>query len=60
MLITRTRIGMLIRAGASNRSMANALGVNIHLLYTLVFGLGAVLAGLSGVMAGGFELLGAE
>ena len=51
-LITRTRIGMLIRAGASNRSMANALGVNIHLLYTLVFGLGAVLAGLSGVMAG--------
>lgn len=51
-LITRTRIGMLIRAGASNRSMAGALGVNIRLLYTLVFGLGAVLAGLSGLMAG--------
>ncbi len=51
-LITRTRVGMLIRAGASNRSMAGALGVNIRLLYTWVFGLGAVLAGLSGLMAG--------
>lgn len=52
LLISKTRIGMLIRAGASNRPMAGALGVNIQLLYTLVFGLGAVLAGLSGVMAG--------
>ena len=52
LLISRTRIGMLIRAGASNRSMVSALGVNIRLLYTLVFGLGAVLAGISGVMAG--------
>ena len=52
LLISRTRLGMLIRAGASNRPMAGALGVNIRLLYTLVFGLGAVLAGLSGVMAG--------
>jgi branched-chain amino acid transport system permease protein len=51
-LITRSRIGMQIRAGASNREMAGALGVNIHLLYTLVFGLGALLAGLAGVMAG--------
>ncbi len=51
-LITRTRIGMLIRAGASNRPMAGMLGVNIKLLFTLVFALGAVLAGLSGVMAG--------
>jgi branched-chain amino acid transport system permease protein len=51
-LITRTRIGMLIRAGASNRPMAGALGVNIKLLYTLVFGLGAVLAGFAGLMAG--------
>ncbi|MGQ4809327.1 High-affinity branched-chain amino acid transport system permease protein LivH [Candidatus Entotheonellaceae bacterium PAL068K] len=51
-LIARTRIGMLIRAGASNRAMVGALGVNIRLLYTLVFGLGAVLAGLSGLMAG--------
>lgn len=52
LLITRTRIGMLIRAGASNRAMVGALGINIQLLFTLVFGLGAVLAGLSGVMAG--------
>ena len=51
-LITRTKIGMLIRAGASNRAMVGALGVNIRLLYTLVFGLGAILAGLAGTMAG--------
>ena len=44
-LVMRTRLGMLIRAGASNREMAGALGVNIKLLYTLVFGLGAALAG---------------
>jgi len=51
-LITRTRLGMLIRAGASNREMVGALGVDIKLLYTLVFGLGAALAGLAGLMAG--------
>ena len=51
-LINHTRSGMLIRAGASNREMIGALGVNIKLLYTLVFGLGAMLAGLAGVMAG--------
>jgi branched-chain amino acid transport system permease protein len=51
-LITHTRLGMLIRAGASNRSMVGALGVNVPTLFTLVFGLGAVLAGLAGVMAG--------
>ncbi len=50
-LITRTRIGMLIRAGASNRPMVGALGINIRLLYTLVFGLGAAFAGLAGLMA---------
>jgi branched-chain amino acid transport system permease protein len=49
-LVMRTRLGMLIRAGASNREMAGALGVNIKLLYTLVFGLGATLAGLAGLM----------
>jgi branched-chain amino acid transport system permease protein len=52
LLFTKTRIGMQIRAGASNREMAGALGVNIRLLYTLVFGLGTLLAGLAGVMAG--------
>jgi branched-chain amino acid transport system permease protein len=51
-LVTRTRVGMLIRAGASNRTMVSALGVNIRLLYTVVFGLGAALAGLAGLMAG--------
>jgi branched-chain amino acid transport system permease protein len=49
-LVMRTRIGMLIRAGASNREMVGALGINIRLLYTLVFGLGAALAGLAGLM----------
>jgi branched-chain amino acid transport system permease protein len=49
-LIMRTRVGMLIRAGASNREMVGALGVNIKLLYTLVFGLGAALAGFAGLM----------
>ena len=49
-LVMRTRLGMLIRAGASNREMTGALGVNISLLYTLVFGLGAALAGLAGLM----------
>ena len=47
-LISRTRIGMLIRAGATNRELLGALGVNIALLYTLVFGLGAFLSGLAG------------
>ena len=51
LLISRTRIGMLIRAGASNREMVGALGVDIKLLYTLVFGLGAMLAALAGIMA---------
>ncbi len=50
LLVMRTRIGMLIRAGASNREMVGALGVNIQLLFTLVFGLGAALAGLAGIM----------
>jgi branched-chain amino acid transport system permease protein len=51
-VVTRTRLGMLIRAGASNRTMVAALGVNIRLLYTIVFGFGAALAGLAGLMAG--------
>jgi branched-chain amino acid transport system permease protein len=51
-IVTRTRLGMLIRAGASNRTMVAALGVNIKLLYTVVFGFGAALAGLAGLMAG--------
>ncbi len=50
LLVMQTRLGMLIRAGASNREMIGALGINIKLLYTLVFGLGAALAGLAGMM----------
>ena len=50
LLIMRTRLGMLSRAGASNREMVGALGVNIKLLYTMVFGLGAALAGFAGLM----------
>ncbi len=50
LVVMRTRIGMLIRAGAANREMVAALGVNINFLYTLVFGLGAALAGFAGVM----------
>jgi branched-chain amino acid transport system permease protein len=51
-VVTHTRLGMLIRAGASNRTMVAALGINIRLLYTVVFGFGAALAGLAGLMAG--------
>ena len=52
LLIHKTRIGMLIRAGASNASIVAALGVNITLLNTAVFALGAGLAGLAGFMVG--------
>ena len=52
LLIGHTRFGMLVRAGATNRSMARALGVRVQLLYTAVFALGALLAGLAGLMAG--------
>ncbi|HWE19440.1 MAG TPA: branched-chain amino acid ABC transporter permease [Hyphomicrobiaceae bacterium] len=50
LVVMKTRVGMLIRAGASNREMVGALGINIKLLYTLVFGIGAALAGLAGLM----------
>ncbi|EKF43809.1 inner-membrane translocator [Nitratireductor indicus C115] len=51
-LISKTRIGMLIRAGSTNREMVSALGVDIDRLYTLLFAAGAVLAGLAGAFAG--------
>lgn len=50
--VTRTRIGMWVRAGASNRPMAMALGVNTRRLFTLVFGLGAALCALAGSLLG--------
>lgn len=51
-LVTRTRVGMWVRAGASNREMLMALGVDVRLLFTLVFALAAGLAALAGAMAG--------
>jgi len=51
-LINKTRVGMLIRAGAQNPQLVGALGVNIGLLNAMLFGVGAMLAGLAGAMAG--------
>lgn len=51
-LIVRTRLGMLIRAGTTHRTIVQALGVNIPALFALVFALGGALAGLAGIMAG--------
>lgn len=51
LVIHKTRMGMLIRAGASDSAMVSALGVNIGLINALVFGGGAALAGLAGLMA---------
>jgi branched-chain amino acid transport system permease protein len=50
-LITRTRLGMMIRAGASNREMVQSLGLNISLVYRLVFALGVALAAFAGMIA---------
>jgi len=52
LLIQRTRLGMRIRAGEADREMVGALGVDIATLYTVVFALGAGLAGLAGAMIG--------
>jgi len=52
LLVTKTRIGMLVRAGASNREMALAMGVDIKRLFTLVFGAGAALCALAGALLG--------
>jgi branched-chain amino acid transport system permease protein len=50
-LIQRTRLGMMIRAGSANRDMVQSLGINIGLLYRLVFALGVALAALAGMLA---------
>ena len=50
-LIRRTRLGMMIRAGASNREMVQSLGLNINLVYRLVFALGVALAAFAGMIA---------
>lgn len=48
--INHTRVGMLLRAGATNRATVSALGVNISRLFTLVFAFGAMLAGFAGAI----------
>jgi branched-chain amino acid transport system permease protein len=55
LLISRTRVGMRIRAGENDREMIGALGVDISVLYTMVFALGAALAGLSGALVGAIQ-----
>lgn len=55
LLIARTRLGIRIRAGENDREMIGALGVNIRALYTLVFALGAALAGLAGALVGALQ-----
>jgi branched-chain amino acid transport system permease protein len=55
LLISRTRLGMQIRAGEADREMIAALGVDIRFLYTVVFALGAALAGLAGALIGAIQ-----
>lgn len=55
LLISRTRLGIQIRAGQSDREMIAALGVDISKLYTIVFALGAALAGLAGALVGAIQ-----
>lgn len=55
LLISKTRVGMRIRAGENDREMIGALGVDISKLYTLIFALGAGLAGLSGALVGAIQ-----
>jgi branched-chain amino acid transport system permease protein len=49
-LVSHTRIGMRVRAGAANAQMVSALGVDIRRLFSIVFGFGAMLAGFAGIM----------
>ncbi|GAB3121095.1 branched-chain amino acid ABC transporter permease [Novispirillum itersonii] len=55
LLISRTRLGMQIRAGEADREMIGALGVDIKTLYTVVFALGAMLAGAAGALVGALQ-----
>ena len=55
LLISKTRIGVRIRAGENDREMIAALGVDISRLYTLIFALGAALAGLAGALVGAIQ-----
>lgn len=55
LLISKTRLGMRVRAGESDREMIGALGIDISRLYTAVFALGAGLAGLAGALVGALQ-----
>tara|TARA_S200000501_G_scaffold377412_1_gene435721 strand:- start:927 stop:1793 length:867 start_codon:yes stop_codon:yes gene_type:complete len=55
LVIQKTRIGMRIRAGFSNREMVESLGVNVRLLYAIVFSVGVTLAGVAGMLAAPVE-----
>lgn len=55
LLISKTRLGMRIRAGENDREMIGALGIDINWLYTIVFALGAALAGLAGALIGALQ-----
>jgi branched-chain amino acid transport system permease protein len=52
LMINRTRIGMMIRAGVDDRSMLSASGINVHVVFAVVFAVGAGLAGFAGVVGG--------
>lgn len=51
-LLHCTRLGIIIRAGIDDRDMVSAMGINVQLIFAIVFGLGALLAGLAGVIGG--------
>ena len=50
-VIQKTRLGMTIRAGASNREMVESLGINVRTLFTIIFAAGVALAGLGGILS---------
>jgi branched-chain amino acid transport system permease protein len=52
LMLTRTRVGMMIRAGVDDRAMLSASGVNVHIVFAVVFAIGAGLAGFAGVVGG--------
>ena len=51
LIVAKTRLGMIVRAGSFDRSMVRALGINVSPIFSMVFGLGAALAALAGVLA---------
>lgn len=57
LVLNRTRIGMLVRAGVDDRDMLSATGVRVQLVFVMVFAFGAGLAGLAGVVGGTFQSL---